>query len=89
MHATAKVFTTGNSQAVRLPRAFRLDAAEVWITRNEATGELVLKPKPAPDDLAAFLQELRAQPQGTAPFIPPRDDAPAADPLAGWAGVEA
>jgi len=45
MFATAKVFTTGNSQAVRLPKAFRVDAAEMWITKNDVTGEITLKPK--------------------------------------------
>ena len=34
MVATAKVLTTGNRQAVRLPKAFRIDSREVWITRN-------------------------------------------------------
>lgn len=43
--ATAKVFTTGNSQAVRLPKAFRVNTPEVWISRNEVTGEIILKPK--------------------------------------------
>ena len=33
--ATAKVFTTGNSQAIRLPKAFRLDAEEVWISKSK------------------------------------------------------
>lgn len=42
---TAKVFTTGNSQAVRLPKAFRVNTSEVWISRNELTGEIILKPK--------------------------------------------
>ena len=32
MPATAKVFTIGNSQAVRLPKAFRVDASEMWIS---------------------------------------------------------
>ena len=45
MLATAKVFTTGNSQAIRLPKAFRVDAQEVWISKNEVTGEITLKPK--------------------------------------------
>lgn len=45
MQATAKVFTTGNSQAVRLPKAFRVEATEMWITKNEVTGEITLKPK--------------------------------------------
>lgn len=30
----AKVFTSGNSQAIRLPREFRLDTDEVFITRS-------------------------------------------------------
>ena len=45
MLATAKVFTNGNSQAIRLPKAFRVDVDEMWIDRNEVTGELTLKPK--------------------------------------------
>ena len=84
MVATAKVFTTGNSQAVRLPKAFRVDVLEVWITRNAHTGEITLKPKPDPNALQAFLQELRSQPVSD-DFVPPRNDAPQPDPLAGWA----
>lgn len=45
MLATAKVFTNGNSQAIRLPKAFRVDVDEMWIARNDVTGELTLKPK--------------------------------------------
>ncbi len=45
MLATAKVFTNGHSQAIRLPKAFRVDVDEMWIARNEATGEITLKPK--------------------------------------------
>lgn len=41
--STAKVFTTGRSQAVRLPKAFRFDTAEVTI---EKVGDaVVLRPK--------------------------------------------
>ena len=83
MVATAKVFTTGNSQAVRLPKAFRVDSREVWITRNERTGEITLKPKPNVDALQAFLHELRSLPASDE-FVPPRSDAPQPDPLAGW-----
>ncbi len=43
--ATAKVFQSGNSQAVRLPKSFRLDDSEVYI---EQLGEvLLLIPKKA------------------------------------------
>lgn len=39
---TAKVFRTGRSQAVRLPKAFQFDVPEVFIRRNETTGEVIL-----------------------------------------------
>jgi antitoxin VapB len=42
---TAKVFQQGNSQAVRLPKEFRLQVDEVFIRREGDT--LVLLPKPA------------------------------------------
>ncbi len=35
MTATAKIFTTGNSQAIRLPKAFRVQASEVWISKDD------------------------------------------------------
>jgi antitoxin VapB len=45
MQATAKVFANGHNQAIRLPKAFRVNVEEMWITRNELTGEITLKPK--------------------------------------------
>lgn len=84
MGVTAKVFTTGNSQAVRLPKAFRVDTREVWISRDERTGEITLKPKPDADVLQQFLDELQRQPASDE-FVPERNDAPRANPLAGWA----
>jgi antitoxin VapB len=33
MRATAQVFMSGSSQAVRLPKAFRLEGAEVRVSR--------------------------------------------------------
>lgn len=47
MSSTAKLFTTGRSQAVRLPMEFRFQGTEVFIRRNPDTGEVVLSPKPA------------------------------------------
>jgi antitoxin VapB len=47
MPATAKLFVTGRSQAVRLPREFRFPGTEVFIRRDIITGEVVLSPKPA------------------------------------------
>lgn len=84
MVATAKIFTTGNSQAVRLPKAFRLDATEVWVTRNESSGEITLQPKPRPDELEDFFRLLEAAPKDSAEFLPLRDDAPAEDPFTDW-----
>ena len=34
MLSTAKVFSTGNSQAVRLPKAFRVSVSEMWIAKT-------------------------------------------------------
>jgi antitoxin VapB len=42
--ATARVFKSGNSQAVRLPKAFRLKGPEVEISRRG--DEIVLREKP-------------------------------------------
>lgn len=44
MTATAKLFTLGKSQAVRIPARFRLHADAVEIT--ECDGALILRPKP-------------------------------------------
>ena len=41
---TTKVFTNGNSQAVRLPRQFRLEDGEVCITKED--DRIVIFPKP-------------------------------------------
>jgi antitoxin VapB len=41
--AVAKVFTSGNSQAIRLPKEFRLDATEVIIVR--AGDSIIVTPR--------------------------------------------
>jgi antitoxin VapB len=69
---TAKVFWSGRSQAVRLPRAFRVDAVEVQIRRRGRA--IVLEPVPESwdwlDALAGevdddFLSGVREQPEAT------------------------
>ena len=45
MAQLAKMFTNGRSQAVRLPAEFRFKSKEVYIRRNEDTGEVVLSDK--------------------------------------------
>lgn len=71
----SRVFMNGNSQAVRIPQEFRLNATRVKISRNEQ-GELVIRPvtedrgaalvaalQAFDDDFAAVLEDdRRAQP---------------------------
>jgi antitoxin VapB len=45
---TAKLFKNGRSQAVRLPREFAFEGAEIFIRRDPSTGEVILAPKPEP-----------------------------------------
>ena len=45
MTKTAKLFTTGRSQAVRLPKEFRFESSEVFIRREG--NEVILSEKPA------------------------------------------
>jgi antitoxin VapB len=40
----AKIFQNGRSQAVRLPKEFRFDDSEVYISRED--GKVFLSPKP-------------------------------------------
>ena len=47
MPDTAKIFQTGRSQAVRLPREYRFEGKEVYIRRDPTTGDVVLSPRPA------------------------------------------
>ena len=46
MNRTAKLFTNGRSQAVRLPAAYRFDAKEVFIRQDPDTGDVILSRKP-------------------------------------------
>ena len=52
---TAKLFVNGGSQAVRLPVEFRFDESEeVYIRRDQVTGEVILSPKPTSPAWAEF-----------------------------------
>ncbi|MDA9003995.1 type II toxin-antitoxin system VapB family antitoxin [bacterium] len=46
MRQTAKLFMSGRSQAVRLPKNFRFDCDEVYISKDEETGNVVISKKP-------------------------------------------
>jgi antitoxin VapB len=52
----SRVFMNGNSQAVRIPQEFRLNARRVEISRTEQ-GDLLIHPVPA-DRGAALLEAL-------------------------------
>lgn len=42
----AKLFKNGASQAVRLPSDFRFEGDEVYVTRDDVTGDVVLSNRP-------------------------------------------
>ena len=45
MMNTAKIFMNGRSQAVRLPQEYRFKGNEVYIRRDEKTGDVILSEK--------------------------------------------
>ena len=76
MLATAKVFTTGRSQAVRLPKAFRFNTAEVTIERQGDA--VVLRPKSASkEDWWDEMESILASFEGMEPIE--RDHGPLPD----------
>ena len=46
MPRTAKLFRNGRSQAVRLPAEFRFKGKEVFIRKDERTGDVILSSRP-------------------------------------------
>ena len=42
---TAKLFTNGGSQALRLPAEFRFEGDAVFVRKDERTGEVILSKK--------------------------------------------
>ncbi len=77
---TAKLFQNGRSQAVRLPAAFRFSGDEVYIRRDEATGDVILSQRPS--DWQGFLA---AAAELQASDIIERDTTPhERDPFAHW-----
>lgn len=74
MLATAKLFQTGHSQAVRLPKAFRLPGDEVWVHKNEVTGVVTLTPKKNMSDGLDELFRLIAEADVPEAFMAQRDN---------------
>lgn len=85
---TAKVFRHGGSQAVRLPAEFRFDVGEVFVWRDEATGNVILSAHPAAwTDFLALRDRVLAEHRGEVEgFSVERRDLPTSDgdPFAGW-----
>lgn len=52
----AKLFKNGASQAVRLPADFRFEGAEVYISRDEASGDVILSTHPGARDWREFFE---------------------------------
>jgi antitoxin VapB len=73
MPATAKLFKNGRSQAVRLPARFRFEGDEVFIRRDEATGDVILSKRPTSwDDFFELAEKTEVPPD----FLADRDRSP-------------
>jgi antitoxin VapB len=46
MARSAKLFSNGRSQAVRLPAEYRFEGSEVYIRRDPASGDVILSRRP-------------------------------------------
>ena len=77
--STAKVFTTGRSQAVRLPKAFRFATSEVTIERQG--NAVILRPKfQTKDEWWANMEKILDGFEGM-PLEIERDRSPLRDPV--------
>ena len=63
---TARLFNNGGSQAVRLPAEFRFDGEEVFVRRDERTGDVILSKKTGWSTWKEYL-DLRDQAVGAVP----------------------
>ena len=81
---TARIFTNGNSQAVRLPKEFRVLTNEVFIRKDQSTGDIVLSTRPPVGAWSEFFA-LREKTRISADFLidrPSNVTAPQRDPFA-------
>ena len=69
---TAKVFTTGRSQAVRLPKEFRFSTQEVYIERKGDA--VILRPKLDKDAWWDEMEKILASFEGMEPIERSHDD---------------
>lgn len=56
----AKLFKNGASQAVRLPLEFRFEGDKVYVTRDDATGDVVISKRPGAKTWIDFFELLHS-----------------------------
>lgn len=87
---TARIFRHGGSQAVRLPAEFRFDTSEVYVWRDDLSGNVVLSTHPLSwahflklreQVLAEAAAEIESFKPGQRETLPIDND----DPFTGWA----
>jgi antitoxin VapB len=81
---TARLFTTGGSQAVRLPAEFRFATELVYVRRDKRTGDVILSTEPRAS-WTEFMELRNALGPLPADFLADRQQGTEPrDPLAGW-----
>ena len=55
----AKLFKNGASQAVRLPAEFRFEGEDVYVSRDEDTGDVILSHRPGAKTWHDFFELMR------------------------------
>lgn len=81
---TARLFTSGGSQAVSLPAEYRFSADRVYVRRDARTGDVILstEPRASWSDFMALRAELGPFPDD---FLADRQQgSETRDPLADW-----
>lgn len=73
MPRIAKLFRNGRSQAVRLPADLRFEGSQVYIRRDEVTGDVILSRRPESWQDFFVLTKAVAVPKD---FLSDRKDAP-------------
>jgi len=73
MPRTAKLFTNGRSQAVRLPADLRFEGTEVFVRKDPNTGDVILSRRPESWESFFELTKQTAIPED---FMSDRNDAP-------------
>jgi antitoxin VapB len=68
----AKLFRNGASQAVRLPAEFHFEGKEVYVIRDDASGDVVLSNYPGIKVWEAFFELLHTV-EGAADFMATRE----------------